>query len=251
MSVETLCQVLPCSAGGGGAAGLSAYVFDRIVTAAEVAIIAAAALSLFVAAGQMAMFSDEEGTVKEARTSYIYIITGLAITGLARWFSLAFAPSNTGSDLVNAGFVEAGIGNVVVYFRMIIAITLVVNIVLQAFRLITSQGQQEQTDKAKKRLIAGFIGAGIIMMANAIVESALPGYGTSNIATAEVVGLANYLLTIVGFLALMAIIVAGVMLIVSVDESLKEKAKLVVKTAIVALIMVLVSFALVSAFIFV
>ncbi|NOS67539.1 MAG: hypothetical protein HOO67_04215 [Candidatus Peribacteraceae bacterium] len=248
-SMAMLCGIVPCSGAGGGSLGLSVYLFDRIVTALEVGIIAAAILSIFAAAVRMVMFSSEENTVTESRTSFIYIITGLAIIGLARWFVLAFSPAQTGSDLVDAGVVESGIGNIVTYFKLIIAVSLLVNIVAQAFRLITSQGQQESVEKAKKRFIAGFIGAGIIMLANVIVAAIVPGFGGSTVLAVEIAGIANYMLVILGFMAVLAIVTAGVMLIVSVDEGLKDKAKSVIKTAIVALIVVLTSYALVTAFI--
>lgn len=248
-SIAALCGVIPCGAVGGGAEGLSAHVFARIVTALEVGIIAAAIINLFVAAAQMVALSSEESTVKDSRNAYIHIITGLAIIGLARWFALAFSPANTGIALVNTGVVEEGVSNIVVYFKMIIAITLTVNIVIQAFRLISSQGQEEQVKKARERFIAGFIGAGVILLANVIATSIVPGYGGSSALALEIAGFANYLLTILGFLALLAIIAAGVLLIVSVDEGLKDKAKNIVKTAIVALIVVLVSYAFVTAFI--
>ena len=248
-SVMMLCGILPCTASGGGAQGLYIYLLDRVVSAFEVAIVAAAILSLFATTVQMVMsFGGDESGVTESRKSFIYVISGLAIVGLARWFVLAFSPTNTGAALVNAGVVEEGISNIVVYFKLIIAVTLLVNIVVQAFRLITSQGAQEQLDKAKKRFIAGFIGAGIIMMANVIVVAVLPGSGSSTLAV-EIAGIANYMIVILGFLALLAIVLAGVLLIISVDESLKEKAKTIVKTCIIALIVVITSYALVNAFI--
>ena len=248
-SVMMFCGIVPCNAPGGGAAGLSLYIFERIVTALEVGIIAAAIIFLFIAAMQMVAFSSEENTVTESRTSYIYIISGLAIIGLARWFVTAFSPVNTGAALVNAGVVEQGVGNIVFYFRGIIAVTLMVNIVIQAFRLITSQGVQEQVEKAKKRFIGGFVGAGIVMLANVIVVSVLPGFGGSSAIAFQIAGIANYVLMILGFLAVLAIVMAGVLLIVSVDEALKEKAKNIIKTSIVALIVVMTSYALVTAFI--
>ncbi len=248
-SVMMLCGIVPCSAAGGGATGLSFYVFDRIVTALEVGIIAAALISLFIAAAQMVAFSDQENTVTESRSAYIYIIAGLVVIGLARWFVLAFSPVNTGAALVNAGVVEEGIGNVVIYLKLIVAVTLMVNIVVQAFRLITSQGAQEQVDKAKKRFIAGFIGAGVIMLANVIVVAVLPGFGSSSVLAVQIAGIANYILMILGFLSVLAIITAGVLLMVSLDETLKDKAKNIIKTSVVGLIVVLTSYALVTAFI--
>lgn len=249
-SVSALCGVIPCNGvAGGGALGLSAYLLDRIVTAMEIGIVAVAIIALFTAAIQQVVLSTEESTVKDARTSYIYIIAGLAVTGLARWLVLAISPTEVGSQLVNVAALNDGIGNIVTYFRLIIVITLMANTVIQAFRLIASQGEQEQVDKAKKRLIAGFIGAGVIMLANVIAEATIPGLaGTTRVAV-EIAGIASYIIMVVGFMALLTIVLAGVLLIISVDEGLKDKAKTAVKTSIVALIVVFLSYALVTAFI--
>ena len=130
-SVNILCNFLPCSAAGGGAVGLSMYIFERIIIAAQIAIIAVAIIMLFISAAKMTMFSSEESSVTEARTSYIYIITGLAIIGLAKFFVNAFSPgtvaignyAGTGGALVNLGEAEAGASNIVFYFKAIIAIS--------------------------------------------------------------------------------------------------------------------------------
>ena len=259
-SVNVLCNFLPCNAAGGGATRLSMYVFERIVLAFQIGIIAVAIISLFISAVKMTAFSSEESTVKEAKTSYVYIITGLAIIGLAKFFVNAFSPgtvavgeygeyTGTQGALVNLGIAEMGVSNVVFYFKSIIALSLMVNIVVQAFRLITSQGQEEQTNKAKGRLIGGFIGAGIIMLANVITVSVAPSTSGATGIGIQIAGMANYLLMILGFMSVIAIVVAGIMLVVSFDESMKDKAKNIVKTSVVGLIIVLTSYALVNAFI--
>lgn len=256
-SVNMLCNFLPCNAAGGGAVGLSMYVFERIIVAAQIGIIAIAIISLFIAAIKMTAFSSEESTVTEARTSYIYIIVGLAIIGLAKFFVNAFSPgtvavgnfAGTGGALVNLAEAEAGASNIVFYFKAIIALSLMVNIVVQAFRLISSQGQDEQMNKAKERFIGGFVGAGIIMLANVIAVSVLPSASGASAIGIQIAGMANYLLMILGFMSVVAIVIAGIMLVLSVDETMKDKAKNIVKTCVVGLIVVLTSYALVNAFI--
>ncbi len=260
-SVMPLCNVLPCNWVGLGSAGLSMYVFSKIILTLEIGIIAAAIVCLFIAAAQMVFSSAEESSVKDSKTSYIYIITGLAIVGMSHLFVNAFSPGTfappgsglaggAGANLVNTAAIGTGVGNVISYIKLIIALSLLVNIVLQSFRLISSQGEDEQTKKAKTRLIGGFIGTGIIMLANAIVIAVSPAtFGGPALLVMEIAGIANYMLMILGFLAVMTIFIAGVLLVVSFDESLKDKARSMIKTSIIALIVVLMSFALVQAFI--
>lgn len=260
-SVNPLCTVLPCNWVGMGSQGLSMYVFSKIILTLEIGIIAAAIVCLFIAAAQMVFSSTEESSVKDAKSAYIYIITGLAIIGMSHLFVNAFSPGTfapaagfqggAGANLVNTVAIGTGVTNVISYIKLIIALSLLVNIVLQSFRLINSQGEDEQTKKAKGRLISGFIGAGIIMLANAIVSAVAPNFlgGGPSIFIVEIAGIANYMLMILGFLAVMTIFIAGILLVVSFDESLKDKAKSMIKTSVIALIVVLMSFALVQAFI--
>ena len=87
------------------------------------------------------------------------------------------------------------------------------------------------------------MGVGLTMLAGAIANSVNPQSGSSSNLALEIAGVANYLMTIVGFMAVVTIILAGVFLILSVSDSLKDKAKTIIKTAVVALIGVTVSYA--------
>lgn len=244
-----ICNIIPCSGNGGGAAGLSGYVTERIVTFMEVGFIAAILLVLFFAAMNMVIYGHDESAVKDGRMAFVYCIAGAAVTSLARWFVMAFSPSETGQRLVNQAIVDQSITNLLIMFRLVLATALLGNIVAQAMRLISSQGDDDQRGKAQKRLIASFVGAGFVMLANALIVAVNPTMGSSSDIADQIVGIANYLVTILGFASVVAIIAAGILLIVSVDEKLKDKAKSLIKTSVVALIAVLTAYALVTAFI--
>lgn len=244
-----VCGYLPCTAYGGGANGLVNYLVERVVVALEVGFVAVAILTLFLAAANMVIFAEQEDVVKQSRTQFVYAIAASAVVSLARWIALAFSPESTGADLVNTAVVNSGVGNVITYIKLSLSILLIANIVIQGMRIVNSQGEQEQVEKARKRLIASFIGAALILLANRIVLALNPQLGGSPQLAVELAGLANYLIAIVGFGAVVVIIAAGVTLILSVNESFKDKAKTMVKTAVIALVAMLVSYALVTAFI--
>lgn len=249
-SMTMLCNVLPCGPMGGGAAGLNAYVASTVVVALEIAIAAVAVVALLISTFKMVMFAHEEGAVKDARMSFVYVIVGLVITALTQWIVNAFAPDQVGSALVDRPLVESAVGNVITYIRLAISIALMINIVVQGFRVLVSQGEQDQLEKARKRLIGGFVGAAAIMLANAVVVAIVPELGGGATSAAlQIAGVANYIVTILGFLAVLGVIIAGVLLMLSADEGLKDKAKTIIKTCIVAIIVVIVSYALVTAFI--
>jgi hypothetical protein len=114
-------------------------------------------------------------------------------------------------------------------------------------RLVSSAGEQESIDKARKRLITSIIGVGVIFLTKAIVTASTST--TISVLSVEVAGIANFAISFVGILAVGAIIVGGFLLVISFQESLKEKAKTMIKTSIVALVVVLLSYTLVAMFI--
>ncbi len=244
-----VCAFLPCTVMGGGADGLSGYVAEKVVLAMEIGFVAVALIALFLAAMNMVLFGDQEDVVKQSRLQFVYAIAACAVVSLARWLMHAFAPQFVGAQLVDQTIVSSAVGNVITLFRIGLTLLIVVNIVIQGMRLVASQGEQDQFEKARKRLIATFIGAVFVMLANIVAIAALPGPTGATSLAKEFAGFANYLLTIVGFAAVVVIIAAGIMLVVSVSDTLKDKAKTMIKTAVIALVAVMVSFALVTTFI--
>ncbi len=243
---STICNLMPCGGSGQGAEGLRDYVMQKGVLTIQVAFVAIAAFMLFTGARWMVMFAEQDEMIKQGRMTFVYTIAGAAVVSIAQWVASAFSPGQTGDALVNTTPFNDSFHNVLTFFRAILSVMLVVNIVIQGVRLIASQGEQDAVEKARKRLIQGFIGVGLVMLANVIATSVNPQAGSSNDLAKEIAGVANYLVTILGFMAVVTIILAGVFLILSVSDTLKEKAKTIIKTSVVALVAVVVSYALVT-----
>ncbi|MBI3332248.1 hypothetical protein HYZ99_04840 [Candidatus Peregrinibacteria bacterium] len=236
---------------GGGAGGLAGYVERVFVNALGIGFVGLAGAMFFYYAVQLITGSNDESTVTEAKTAYGHAIAGGAIVSLAGAIVHAFTPGvgGPGSVLVNPIPVEIGFANAIEYFRLIIGTALIINTVVQGIRLILAQGD-EAISAARKRVLFGFIGVAIVLLANALVIAAYPPAGAnSDVINSELVGLANFFLTFFGFLCVVTLVVAGLMLVVSVDEGLKDKAKTVAKTAIIALAVIFSAFVIVNAFI--
>ncbi len=244
---STICNIVPCNGTGVGATGLANYLLTKIIKALQIGFVAAAVFYLFTAARWMVMFPEQDDMVRQGRSTFIYTIAGAAVVSIAQWVADAFAPGSTGSNIVvNTTPLNNTFDNVLFFFRMVLSILLVVNIVIQGIRLIVSQGESDQIDKARKRLIQGFIGVGLVMLANVVTVSVNPQAGQISDLAIQIAGIANYLLTILSFMCVVTIILAGVFLILSVEDSLKDKAKTIIKTAVVALVAIIVSYALVN-----
>ncbi len=225
--------------GGSGASGLSDFLFGTIVSALQSNFVGITALMLFLYSASMVIFSQQESTITETRMAYVYAMIGCAVTGLASLIARGFAPGSSGGALADTSPLTGGIQNVLRYFFEALGTLFVVNVVIQAFRLVSSLGGQETSERARKRLVAGFVGVGIVLLANAIVTTVITG--DTSIVASELIGLVNFLLTFIGAAAFIAVIVAGMALVLSVSESLKDTAKQIIKTCVIVLLIVILS----------
>lgn len=242
---QSVCQYVPCFAGG-GSAGLVAFLMAKFIPSMYVVFGAVAGIYLLKNAITMVIKGMEEGEAAEARGNIINIITGCVVVGISGFVVQSFAVGY-GLQVVNPAPISTALGNVILFFKLVVAAAAMANLVIQAFRIISSQGDSGMMEKGRKRLIMGFVGIGIILLANVIISATVPGAGSAMLS-AEVVGIANFLITLVGALCVVAMILAGIAYVISVDESYKDSAKTAIKVSIVTLVIMLLSYAIVNTF---
>ena len=106
--------------------------------------------------------------------------------------------------------------------------------------------KSEQFRKYLKILIMNCIGVALMLVAETIVATIATG--STALAGNEIIGVVNFLLTIFGVACVIAIIIAGVYLIISVDESYRDRAKQVIIGTTIALVTILASYTLIATF---
>ena len=183
--------------------------------------------------------SDNDSTITEVYNAYAYAVAGSILAGGAFFIANTFAVPGT---LVNAAPTNTIFAGVIVAIRTILFSALLFNIFYQGYRLVSSQ-DESQVDKSKKQFIYGMVGAVIVILADRLV-AAFNGGGIG-IITTEMVGLANFLGTILGAFAVIALFVAGLWLVFAVNEQNSEKAKKIIITTFVVLAVCMVSLALI------
>jgi hypothetical protein len=190
---------------------------------------------------KLAAESRKDGAVSEAALAYGQIFAGAAIFLGSVALSNAFGTVG----VINPQTAETGILLGVVAFLMrTVGAVLILNIVIQSFRMILAQ-DDGGISTARNNLLFSFIGAAIVMLAAGILNLVRPGLFNGGI-NAEFVGIANFIGVFFGVLAVVAIIVAGIMLIVSIDESLKDRAKQIIIASLVAIVAIAVSLGLIQ-----
>lgn len=233
---------LPCA--GGGAAGAVAIISTTFIPALQYIFYAVALAFFFYYAVRLMLESSDSGTIDETKNAYGYAITGAVIVSLMDNFIAAFGPGYATGTLVNEAPVNEAVNNIILFVRLIVAAVLTATIVYQGFRLIVLQGQDSEIEAQKKSFFYSLIGVAIIQLAFILVNSFLPGTGSSTLAR-EIVGITNFLLQLLGALAILAFIVAGIMIVLSTDEKLKDRAKAAMFTTVITLVLVLTSYVII------
>jgi len=229
--------------GAGLAAGgdLAAYIGSR-VTPALISAFAGVFFAAMVYYGfKLAAESRSSEGITNATTSMVQALFGAAVVSGAFVISDSFVTN----QIVDSGTLASGfIGQGVAFLVRLVGFILLGNIVVQSFRLILAYNDGN-IDTARSNLIQSFVGAAMVMLAQPVISLVLPGAFNGAI-NGQIVGIANFIATIFGVICVLGIIVGGIMVLVSVNESLKDRAKTLIITSLVSLIVVMASIALIT-----
>ncbi len=187
----------------------------------------------------------DENAQTETRKAIVFAIFGtVLVVG-----SQVIASSFTSWGVIRAGTaIETSVlAPVKTFIVGLVGIALIVTITFQGIRLIIAQ-DESQSSAARKRFIEGLIGAVVVTLVDTVVDAFIPGTGMGQVST-EMAGISRFLATIFGFLAVVAMIIGGIMLVASVNDDLKDKGKKLIIAGIISLVVVWISYALVRAFI--
>jgi cytochrome bd-type quinol oxidase subunit 2 len=234
---------LPCTSGG--AIGIASYIETTIFGGAQIVFLAAAII-LFAQYGMRLMLeSNEESTISEVKSAYSYAIAGCAFMTLASFIVRVVGQGKSTGVPVDPAALDTTLGYITDFFRVMVGTAVTAVVVYQGMRMIALQGQESELEKQKTRLFHSLIGVAVITLATAVVTDFLPGTGSSNLVL-EMVGIANFLMEIIGAIAVLSFIVAGIMLIVSTDEALKDRAKKTMFTTVIGLIVLIAAYTIVN-----
>lgn len=232
----------PCPFGGCG------YLPTIIVniTLAAITAFGGFLIAMFVWYGvKLLLTTADDSAQTDVRKAFVYAIFGTTLVAGAFIISGSFT---SGGTLIDTAAIDAGILTPLKLFvEGLVGIALIINITFQGARLILSEDEGQAT-AARKRFIEGLIGVIVVSFADKIVDAFLPS-GNATMISGEIAGIARFLATLFGVLAVVAIIVGGFFLVGSVQESWKEKGKQTIIAALVALAVVWSAYGIVTIFI--
>jgi len=234
----------PCVAGEFACnPNLAGLFSDTILAAAGNAFKGVLFASLLFYGIKLLFTANSDNAATETKQAYLYAVAAAILVAGAEMLSAAFGTPGTIAPQAATGIVEIYI---LPFIEGLVVAALLGNITFQGFRMILASDDAAMT-KARKQFLYGAIGVVIVVLAVPIVNTL---WGKDiGIASTELAGIGNFLITLFGILAVVGIIVSGIMLIISIDESLKDRARKLLIGCIVALIVVISAGALVNLFI--
>lgn len=236
---------LPCFAQGMQA--LADFIFDFI--AGEIFMVMGGVVLIFVFyyGVRMILESHNENALTDARKSFVYALMGFAVLAITFPLMDAFIQGNEEMP-INVAPIIPQFNNIIQYLTFVARGIFVLLLTFHGLRILAAQGNESEFDAARKGIIANVIGVVLMGVADAIV---LGIYGNDpDVIALEIAGIAAFIVAMIGALSMLAFIVAGVMLIVSVNESLKDKAKNIVIGTIIAMVICFGSYAIIATFAF-
>ena len=199
--------------------------------------------------------SQSDNIVTEVRQAYIHAFFGAVLVGGAVLLANTFA-SNTNDIVIESAF-NSITRNVIRAIAGLIATLVLANVVVQGIRLVVAL-EDGDIDKAKKGFLHGMIGAGIAILAVPFVRVFTNGNttgggsiqtGGTQEALTQILGIGQYIALILGAIAVFGILVAGIMLVVSYDQGLQDRARKLIVTCLITIAVCLVAYGLVTLFI--
>lgn len=232
-----------------GAEALSVFIRDQIITQALIAFWGIAFAVLFYYSVRMIMDAYKEQAYTDISQSYINAFIGFAVIALATVFANAFGVqtlSDSNLTQVQPSVLNFGLLSVAQFMIDMSGGIFVLMIVISGIRMVTSQGEQAAFDKAKTLIGINIAGVVLMLIATAIVNG-VAGVN-AGIIILELKGIALFLLEVFGFLCVVALIVAGIFLIVSIDESYRDKAKNIVIGTLITLVLIFAAYGIIVTF---
>jgi hypothetical protein len=200
----------------------------------------------------------DESTLTEQRKAFGYAAIGMGIVGTATLIVNTVSPSAAGSALLSPGPFSTAVGNITTFIIVAAGAFLVFHISLAGFRIIVLQGNESEIDKQKKNFFNGLLGVMVLLLAGVTVNAILPptvplvaaiGLGGPLSLVGQIGGVARFLLQIIAALGVVSLIGSGLLFIIALhNDTLKQRARRILLSTIIILIVVLFSYTIVASF---
>jgi len=194
---------------------------------------------------------DEEKISENRKTMGLSVI-GFLMISLAVEIGRVFSPLKKSSDIIDVEGAKTIVQKIIAFLQVSIGIVAFVAIFYAAVQFIRASGDDEKIDESKKHLKWGFLGMIFAMLAPPLVntvfypaDKTLGAPETKNFVV-QLVGFLKFALSFLAVFAFAALVIAGFYLITSFgDEERESKAKTIVWSTLLGLVVIALAFVLV------
>jgi len=197
----------------------------------------------------------QEDIITKQKTNFLYALMGFIILiiseNVARIFNPEFA---TTDQLIDFDAARDQLRDIVDYMKWMLGSVAVLMFAISSLRLITAQGEEEETTKQKRNVTWSLLGLLVVLLASNLVNAVYvlksPGEAVAaapEAAIFEFAGIIRLILVFLGPAAIAFTIYAGFMYLTALDnEERVNKAKRMIVEGVVAIVIIYGAFALVS-----
>lgn len=231
-------------------------------------IIGTVAVVIIVFAGfRMVTGWGKEDVYGKQRLNILYAIVGLAIVAMAGELAKIFSVEGGGfirdpnQILRTANLFNRQTQIIITFIKYIVGSIAVITIVRNAYRIIAVGSSEDSLASDKKNLVYSAIGLVLILVADNVINNVLfkvdlsryPGTGgvqpaiSAQAGVAELVGITNFTVSVVGPIAVLALLAGGVLYITAAGkEDQIERAKRIIMATLGGIILIYGAFAIIS-----
>ena len=247
-----------------------AELADGIVQTVRYIIGAVAILFIVYSGFRMVTGWGKEEVYTKAKIGMLWAVIGLAIVGMAGEVRTIFSLEKGGflkdpnAILRSAVLFDQRTQIIITFIKYFVGAVAVAFIVRNGLRLIVLGASEDKIALDKKNLLYSVVGLILIILADTAVRQVFykidltryPGAGGAEPVIdpvqgiKEIIGFTNFIVAIVGPLAVLALLAGGVMYLTAAGEEEKmNKAKKLIVAALVGIVLIYGAFAIVSTFV--
>jgi cytochrome bd-type quinol oxidase subunit 2 len=202
--------------------------------------------------------SEEEFTTQ--RKNLLFSVLGFVILGLATEVARIFDPMRNvdRGSIASQVVAESVAQKVIIFMEIGLGTIAIITIFYIAFLMLTSQGDDEQIGKAKVYFQFFILGFVVVMLADPLVKNVFyPNLGERNPGTPEftnfvieITAVLKFFLVFGAIIVFTAFIASGIIFLISAgNQELQDRAKSILIWTAVGILLIVISYAVVSFFI--
>lgn len=197
----------------------------------------------------------QEDIITKQKTNFLYALMGFMILIVSENVAHIFNPERATTDqIIDFDAARDQLRDIVDYMKWLLGSVAVLMFAISSIRLVTAQGEEEETTKQKRNVTWSLLGLLTVLLASNIVNAVYVIRSPAETAAAapeaailEIAGVIRLMLIFLGPAAIAFTIYAGFMYLTALDnEERANKAQRMIVAGVVAIVIIFGAYAMVN-----